>query len=125
MKIKIFAAIAALTLLAGLVFGGVRTAAGGTNKGVPFVKDKIQANYERPRDEVFQAAKDVIKFNGVLVHESIQYGQTNVVDNIAKVVEGKVNQRSVWVRVVQTDPKISSVTVQTRTSGGAADIDLA
>src|SRR5262249_25157149 len=105
--------------------GCVSTVAGDTTKGVPFVKDKIQANYERPRDEVFQAAKDVIKFNGVLVHESIQYGQTNVVDNIAKVVEGKVNQRSVWVRGVQTDPKISSVTVQTRTSGGAADIDLA
>jgi len=30
--------------------------------GVPFVHDKIEARYERPMDEVFQAAKDVIKY---------------------------------------------------------------
>jgi len=42
-----------------------------------------------------------------------------------KTCEGKVNQRSVWVRVEQIDPKISSVRVQTRTKGGGTDADLA
>ncbi len=88
---------------------------------MPFVKDKIQGRYERPVDQIFQAAKDVIKENGVLVREGVLYSQTNEV----KTVEGKVNQRNVWVRVEGVDPKVSEVTVQTRTPGGGADIDLA
>lgn len=88
---------------------------------MPFVKDKIQSRYERPVDQIFQASKDVIKDNGVLVREGVLYNQTNEV----KTVEGKVNQRSVWVRVEAIDPKITEVTVQTRTPGGGSDIDLA
>jgi hypothetical protein len=42
-----------------------------------------------------------------------------------KTVEGKVNQRTVWVRVEAVDPKVTEVTVQTRTPGGLSDIDLA
>ena len=49
------------------------------------------------------------------------YNQTNAV----KTVEGKVNQRTVWVRVEAVDPKVTEVTVQTRTPGGLSDIDLA
>src|SRR5262245_52338973 len=123
MKTKIFfAALAALTILA---VGCVNTVGGRRTAGVPFIKDKIESSYERPLDEVFRAAKDVVSFNGTLVHESILYGQTNVVNNIAKVIEGKVNQRSVWIRVAQMDPKVTAVAVQTRTSGGGSDIDLA
>ena len=70
---------------------------------------------------VANAAKEVIKSNGVLVNESVMYNKTNAV----KTVEGKVNQRSVWVRVEPMDPKVTTVTVQTRTSGGGSDIDLA
>jgi hypothetical protein len=125
MKTKIFAALAVIAALAILASGCVSTVGGNKTAGVPFIKDKIEANYERPMDEVFQAAKDVVKFNGTLIHESILYGQTNAINNIAKVVEGKVNQRSVWVRVAQVDPKITAVAVQTRTSGGGTDIDLA
>ena len=40
-------------------------------------------------------------------------------------VQGKVNQRTVYVRVEQIDPKITGVAVQTRTQGGVSDIDLA
>ena len=76
-------------------------------------------------EDVFQAAMEVVKFNGTLVHDSTIYGQTNYVNNIAKVVEGKINQRTVWVRVGQEDPKVTSVVVQARTSGGMADKDLA
>jgi hypothetical protein len=38
---------------------------------------------------------DVIKFNGTLVNETTLYSETNLV----KTVEGKINQRDVWVRV--------------------------
>jgi len=88
---------------------------------VPFVKDRVEGRYERSVDQVFDASKQVVKTMGVLVREGVIYGQTNEV----KTVEGKVNQRNVWIKVEGIEPKITSVIVQTRTSGGGADIDLA
>jgi hypothetical protein len=57
----------------------------------------------------------------VLANDSTLYNQGNVV----RTVEGKVNQRSIWVRIEGIDPKITSVIVQARTRGGFADVDLA
>jgi len=117
---KIFiATIFTAALLVGA--GCVNTVTDRTTPGMPLVKDRIQGRYERAVEPIFQAAKEVIKENGILVNESVLYNQTNVV----KTVEGKVNQRSVWVRVEAIDPKITEVTVQTRTPGGLSDIDLA
>ena len=112
-----------LVLAAGLVAGAgcVSTVTERSTPGMPLVKDKITGRYERSVDQIFQAAKDVIKENGVLVNESVLYNKTNAV----KTVEGKVNQRSVWVRVEGIEPKVTEVTVQTRTAGGLSDIDLA
>jgi len=104
----------------GLIGAGcVSTVAGGKTPGI-HVKDTVEGNYERSVDQVFEAAKDVIKFNGTVVKESILH-DTNVV----KTVEGKVNQCNVWVRVEPKDPKVTSVAVQARTSGGAGNVDLA
>jgi hypothetical protein len=58
---------------------------------------------------------------GTLINESTLFDQTNTV----KTVQGKVNQRNVWVRIEAIDPKVTAVIVQTRTPGGASDIDLA
>jgi hypothetical protein len=118
MKKKTFLAL----LGAGLfVAGCVSTVNDRHTAGVPFIKDSVQGRYERPLDQVFEAAKDVVKFNGALVNESILHSETNTV----KTVEGKINQRTVWVRVEAVDPKVTAVTVQTRTSGGGSDLDLA
>jgi len=89
--------------------------------GVPFIKDRVEGRYERSVDQVAAAAKQVVTSNGVLVNETVLYNQTNAV----KTIEGKVNQRTVWVRIESLDPKVTAVTVQTRTSGGGSDIDLA
>src|ERR1041384_926814 len=118
MKTVIFKVFAA-ALVAGA--GCVSTVAEHSTPGMPLVKDKISGRYERSVDQIFQAAKDVIKENGVLINESVLYNKTNAV----KTVEGKVNQRSVWVRVEAIEPKVTEVTVQTRTAGGMSDIDLA
>ena len=114
----IFAIILAACVVAT---GCVSTVSGEKTAAVPFMKDSIEGRYERPLDQVFEAAKEVVKFNGTLVKEGILHTETNTV----KTVEGKVNQRSVWVRVEAVDPKVTGVTVQTRTSGGGTDIDLA
>ena len=118
MKKKIFLAL----IGAGLIGAGcVSTVTGRNTAGVPFIKDSVEGHYERPLDQVFEAAKDVVKFNGTLVNENILHSETNSV----KTVEGKINQRTVWVRIEAVDPKVTGVVVQTRTPGGGSDIDLA
>lgn len=117
MRTTIFVMMTA-ALLAGA--GCVNTVNERTTAGMPFVKDRVEGRYPRTVDQVFDAAKDVIKKNGVLVRDSNLY-QTNLV----KTLEGKVSQCSVWVRVEPVDPRVTSVIVQTRTQGGGANIDLA
>jgi hypothetical protein len=120
MKIKILLALAGT--IAALAFTGcVDTVSNRKTVGVPYIKDTIEGRYERPMDQVHAAALEVIKFNGTLVNESVLHSETNTV----KTVEGRINQRNVWVRVEQVDPKVTSVKVQTRTPGGGSDIDLA
>jgi len=118
MKEKIFLALIGASIVGA---GCVPTVTGRTSFGVPFVKDSVEGHYERPLDQVYDAAKEVVKFNGTLVNESILHTETNMV----KTVEGKVNQRSVWIRVEAMDPRVTGVAVQTRTKGGGTDVDLA
>jgi hypothetical protein len=122
MKFKFFAALLGAAVLA---VGCVNTVTGGRTAGVPFIKDKIESRYEKPPEPIFEAAKQVIREQGELVTEGTLYGQTNALGNTVRTVQGKVDQRTVWVRVEQLDPKITDVTVQTRTAGGVSDIDLA
>ena len=118
MKQKIFLVLIGAGLIAA---GCVPTVTGGNTGGVPFVKDSVEGRYERPVDQVFEAAKEVVKFNGALINEGIRHGETNLV----KTVEGKVNQRTVYVRVEAVSPNVTGVRVQTRTPGGGSDVDLA
>jgi PBP1b-binding outer membrane lipoprotein LpoB len=122
MKTKLFAAVAGLALI---VAGCVGTVGGHSKAGVPFVKDTIKSSYERPAADVFQATQDVVAHNGVVLSTSTLYGRTNAVDGIAKVVEGKVNQRSVWVRIEQVNPKFTEVATQVRSQSGGTDLELA
>jgi Protein of unknown function (DUF3568) len=122
MKAKFLLVLMGLTLLA---VGCVDTVSGSKAGGAPFVKDKIQARYERPSDEVYQAVKEVVAHDGVLINENTLHGQTNTVNQVLRAVEGKVNECRVWVSVEQISPGITAVAVQTRTKSGFSDIDLA
>lgn len=110
-----------LKLLAGVALAGMlasgcySTAEGRTKMGVPFSKDKIESRYERPQDQVYAAAKEVLKRNGTLEGEN----------TISHVVWAKVDTRTVWVKITEVEPKITGVLVQARTKGGAADVELA
>jgi hypothetical protein len=83
-------------------------------------KDKFEGRYERPVDQVYAAAVEVVKRNGTIARESIISPGTNQV----RTIEGKVNTRNVWVRVEAVDPKVTSVMVQVRGTGGGTDQDL-
>ena len=113
-----------MALAMAMLFGSmgcVDTVSGRKTGGVPWIKDMVEGRYERSVEQVFKASIDVVKFNGTLLNESTLHTETNTV----KTVEGKVNQRNVWVRVEPVDAKVTSVKVQTRTPGGISDIDLA
>ena len=101
--------------------GCVDTVSGRQTGGFPLLKDQVEGRYERSVDQAFNAAIEVVRFNGALLNESTLHSETNTV----KTVEGKINQRNVYIRVEAVDPKITSVKVQTRTSGGGGDMDLA
>ena len=104
-----------------LVVGCVKTVNDRKTFALSPYKDKFESRYERSVDQVYAASVDVIKLNGAVARESIiNPGSTNQL----KAIEGKVNGRNVWVRVQAVDPKITSVKVQVRTTGGGTDQDL-
>jgi hypothetical protein len=65
--------------------------------------------------QIFEAAKQVLKYNGTLTAEN----------TINHSLEGKVDTRTVWIAVDEVEPKVSRVRTQVRTKGGGGDIDLA
>lgn len=116
MKTKFLAVIAGIAIVAA---GCVGTASGRKTAAVPWVKDKFESRYERPAAQIFQAAKEVLIQNGTLANESTLHGTNTVL-----ALEGKVNQRNVWIGVEQEDAKVSRVTVQARTTMGGTDLEL-
>lgn len=116
MKSKFFAVIAGLVIVTA---GCVDTVSGRKTAAVPWVKDSIEGRYERPAAQVYDAAKSVLALNGTLLNETTIHGT-----NAVFALEGRVNQRSVWISVTQVEPKISSVVVQARTKAGGTDIEL-
>jgi hypothetical protein len=122
MKINFLLALLALTIA---VTGCVATVDGNTAGGLPLIRNKTETRYDRPADEVFAAAKEVVAANGVLQNEGTVFGQTNTVNQIARTVTGSVNECRVWIRIEQVEPKITAVTIQTITKVGGSDLDLA
>jgi hypothetical protein len=114
MKKNVFALVVALCF-AGFLSGCVSTVDGRSRPGMPMAKDTIQSSYERPVDQCFNAAKDVLKLNGTLTSEN----------TINHSLEAKIDTRTVWVAVDEIEPKVTRVRVQARSKGGRGDIDLA
>jgi len=115
---KIFAAFAGIaTVLA--ITGCVQTVTDTHTAGF-HVADSVEGRYQRPLDEVYAAAIQVVNNNGVLVTEYIPHDTTNTV----RALEAKVDKEQVYIRVEAVDPQITQVTVQARTSVGG-DVDEA
>jgi len=118
MNMKLWSVI---LLPAVLATGCVRTVSDRDAAAVPFVKDKVEARYERSVDQVYDAALYVVQFNGTIQNEVILHQA----DATARAIEGRVDQRRVWIRVEPVDAKVTSVVVQARTSAGGTDMNLA
>lgn len=118
MKLKLWAVILLPVIFAA---GCVGTVSNRKTAAVPFVKDKAEGRYERTVEQVYNAAVYVINQNGMLQNE-VKLHQD---DAVALALEGRVNQRRIWIRVEPVDAVITSVVVQARTSAGGTDMDLA
>ncbi|MCC6235208.1 MAG: hypothetical protein IT580_21370 [Verrucomicrobiales bacterium] len=109
------AACALLTALVVATPGCYKTLDNRSRAGVPFKKDKIGGQYERTLDQVQTATRKVLQFNGTLVSDDV----------IGRVLVGKVDTRTVYVKLIEVEPNLTAVTVQVRTRGGLSDLDLA
>ena len=118
MKTKIFMAFAAIALLAA---GCVTTVSDTKVAGNPMGRDAVAGRYQRPVDEVYRAAIQVINNDGTLLTEYIPHDTTNTV----RAFMGRVNQNKVWMRVEAVDPQITQITVEARTKWGNQDLDMA
>ena len=103
--------------------GCVSTVDGRKTAAVPFLKDEVSGRYQRPVQQVYDAAKTVISRNGQIVSETTLHSATNNVQNVL-AIEGRVNQRNVWVRVEAVKADLTEITVQARTRGGGRDLEL-
>jgi hypothetical protein len=112
---KKFLAVLAVALGATLATGCYKSQEGGYKAGVPFSKDSIEGRYERPVEQVWEAAKATLVFNGALTGDNAT----------SKVLTGNVNGRQLWVKVDEVEPRITRVLVQARRKGGRGDVDLA
>ena len=118
MKKIFFAAVAGAAIIGA---GCVSTVSNTKTATLWFNKDEVQGRYQRPVDQVYRAAVKVITDNGVMITEYIPHDVTNTVLSL----QGRVNQRNVWIRVTaDPQPGISDVTVQAR-SKVTGDADLA
>ena len=82
---------------------------------MPFGKDTIVSRYERSYQQVYTAAKEVLKRMGSLTNDDV----------VTKTLRGAVDAQPVWIQLDDSEPRITKVSVQARTRGGAANVDLA
>jgi hypothetical protein len=78
-------------------------------------KDTIVSRYEVPYAQVYEAAKAVLKDTGTLVSD----------DQVSKVLRARVDTNTIWVKLDDSEPRITTMSVEARSSGGVANIELA
>ena len=91
MNKKIFAVLAAAAVIAT---GCVHTVSDTSTFAVSYGRDSVAGRYNRPADEVYQAAVTVISNNGVLLTEYVPHDYTNLV----RQLQGRVSDRKVTPR---------------------------
>jgi hypothetical protein len=117
MKKSLFALFAGAALITA---GCVSTVSDTSTLATTWSQDSVAGRYARSVDQVYQASMSVLQQNGVMLKEYIPHDTTNNVRSI----EGRVNDKKVWIRVSEVDPKTTQVDVQARSKWGVSDIDL-
>lgn len=103
-----------LCLTAAGLSGCYTTVDGGRKTGLPWMKDTIEGRYQRPVEDLYLAALEVLRFNGTIVNEN----------RVNKALVAKINETTVYVQIEAVGPKVSRVLVQSRTRFGRPNIDI-
>jgi len=106
---------ALLGILAVATSACYSTQEGRVRAGVPFVRDTIVSRYELPLSQVHAAAAQVLRQRGSLTGD----------DSVKKVLTGIVDRHRVWISLDDSEPGITQITVQARTTAGGPDVDMA
>jgi hypothetical protein len=117
MNKKIFTVLAGVAII---VTGCVGTVTDTSTFAMSPSKDSVAGRYNRTVAQVYDASKNVLQRDGVLLTEYVPHDYTNEV----RSMEGRVSNRKVFIRVQSIDPKITQVDVQARTTMGGVDLDL-
>ena len=117
MKMKFLAVLAGAAVIAT---GCVKTVNDSHTFASTWSKDSVSGRYQRTVEQVYAASVAVIQSNGVLITEYIPHDSTNA----TRSLQGKVNQKDVWIRVEAVDPRTTQVDVQARGSWGGSDLNL-
>lgn len=120
MNMKIFAVLAGAAVAVVVATGCVQTVSDTDTFAISPGRDSVAGRYNRSVEQVYQASVAVITRDGVLLTEYVPHDYTNTVRSL----QGRVNDRKVWIRVAQVDPRVSQVDVEARTKYGVADVDL-
>jgi hypothetical protein len=98
-----------------MLLGACHTTLDGRLKpGLPG-KDTIVSRYEVSYNELYEAAKAVLKDTGTLVSD----------DQVSKVLRARVDTNTVWIKLDDSEPNITTMSVEVRTSGGAPHVEMA
>lgn len=115
--------IMSLGLLAALlgVVGCVNTVTKNDQGMKPSYQDRLAAHYQKSIDPVFEAAKRAVNSFGNITAEGAVLTATNPV----RVVEGTINERAIYIRLEQVQPRQTEAVVQVRTKWGGTDLNTA
>jgi len=105
----LFVAMASLVLT-----GCVETVDGRHRAGVPFMRDRFEAKYDRAAADVMAAAREVLRHQGSLTSE----------DSVRNSLQGVVEKANIWIAVEPIEKNVSRVVVQARRNG-VPDVSLA
>jgi len=112
---KRFFGLIALGCVLVLGPGCYSTQEGRLKAGVPFSKDTITSRYELPYDTVYEATKAVLRREGALTSD----------DQVTKVLRAVVQNSNIWVKLDDSERRVTQISIQARSKGGSAYVDLA
>lgn len=103
------------------VTGCVSTVTEPNPGGRPAYRDRVEHRFERPLNEVFEAAKRALNSYGNITQE----GSFSTSSNEVRTIAGTINQYGVWMRLEGVAPSATSVIIQIRSTMGGTDLRMA
>jgi hypothetical protein len=112
---------AVLTVAALGVAGCVSTVTETTPGKMPAYRDRVDHRFERPLNDVFEAAKRALNSYGNITRE----GSISTSSNEVRTIAGNINQYGVWMRLEGVAPSATLVIIQIRSPLGGTDLQRA